>query len=77
VGGDREPQTDKHLPPSTFTGKFLKRSQHLGFGVFLDIWSMAREHPLLPDFIEVLQEGNYVSRAGDGLEQLDLLERVR
>jgi hypothetical protein len=38
---------------------------------------MAREHPLLPDFIEVLQEGNYVGRAGNGLEQLDLLERVR
>jgi hypothetical protein len=23
-GGDRGPQTDKHLPPSTFTGKFLR-----------------------------------------------------
>jgi hypothetical protein len=30
-GGDRGPQTDKHLPPSTFTGKFLRKA---------DIWSM-------------------------------------
>ncbi len=30
----RGPQTDKHLPLSTFTGQFL------GFGVFIDIWSM-------------------------------------
>jgi hypothetical protein len=26
-------QTDKHLPPSTFTGQFLRK------GVFIDIWS--------------------------------------
>ncbi len=30
-GGDRGPLTDKHLPPSTFTGQFL----HFGFGVFI------------------------------------------
>jgi hypothetical protein len=41
-GGDQGPQTDKHLPSSTFTGPFLiyKKSRHLGFGVFIDIWSM-------------------------------------
>ncbi len=33
-GGDRGPQTDKHMPPSTFTCQ-------LGFGVFIDIWSMS------------------------------------
>ncbi len=33
-GGDRGPQTDKHLPPSILTG------QNLGFGVFIDIWFM-------------------------------------
>jgi hypothetical protein len=38
LGGDRGPQTDKHLPPSTFTDQ----SRHLGFGVFIDIWSMDR-----------------------------------
>jgi hypothetical protein len=40
-GGGLTPQTDKHLPPSTFTGIFFK-SRHLGFGfgVFIDIWSM-------------------------------------
>ncbi len=26
----RRPQTDKHPPPSPFTGKFSKKSQHLG-----------------------------------------------
>ncbi len=41
-GGDRGPQTDKHPPPSTFTGHFLKKSRHLGFGVCIDIWSMGR-----------------------------------
>ncbi len=25
-GGDRESQTDKHLPPGTFTGKFLRKA---------------------------------------------------
>jgi hypothetical protein len=24
--GDQEPQTDKHLPPSTFTGKFFRKA---------------------------------------------------
>ncbi len=40
LGGDRGPQTDKHLQPSTFTSQFFKKSRHLGFGVFIDIWSM-------------------------------------
>jgi hypothetical protein len=40
--GDRGPQTDKHLPPSSFIGLFFKKSRHLGFGVFLDIWSMTQ-----------------------------------
>ncbi len=36
-GGDGGgPQTDKHLPPSAFTEK----SRPIGFGVFVDIWSM-------------------------------------
>ncbi len=39
-GGDRGPQADKHLPLSAFTGKFWKESRHLGFGVFIVIWSM-------------------------------------
>jgi hypothetical protein len=42
-GGERGPQTDKSLPPSTFIGQFLRKvrkSQHLGFGVFIVIWSM-------------------------------------
>jgi hypothetical protein len=33
----------RHLPPSSF-----KKSRHLGFGVFLDIWSIekaAEDHP--------------------------------
>ncbi len=30
-------QTDKHLPPSPF-----KKRRHLGFGVFLVIWSMSQ-----------------------------------
>jgi hypothetical protein len=25
-GGDRGPQTDKHLPPSAFTGQFLRKA---------------------------------------------------
>jgi hypothetical protein len=29
------PSIDIHLPPSTFTGNF-KKSQYLGFGVFID-----------------------------------------
>jgi hypothetical protein len=34
----RGPQTDKQLPPSTFTCQFLtKVNRHLGFGVFIDI----------------------------------------
>jgi hypothetical protein len=33
-GGDRGPQTDKHLPPSTLS---FKKSRHLGFGVFLSM----------------------------------------
>ncbi len=40
LGGDIGSQTDKHLPPSTF-----QKSRHLGFGVFIDIWSM--DHPWL------------------------------
>jgi hypothetical protein len=32
------------LPPSTFTGKFFKKSLHLGFGVFVDIWFMGGLH---------------------------------
>ncbi len=36
-GWDRETQIDKHLPPSTLS---FKKSRHLGFGVFIDIWSM-------------------------------------
>jgi hypothetical protein len=36
----RGPQTDKHLPPSTFTGHFFKKSPHLGFVVFIYIWSL-------------------------------------
>ncbi len=39
-GGDRGPQSGKHLPPSTFTGHFFKKSRYLGFDVFIDIWSM-------------------------------------
>ncbi len=43
-GGDRRPQTDKHLPPSTFTftGQFLRRDDILGlvslkiFGTWID-----------------------------------------
>ncbi len=42
-GGDRGPQTDKHLPSSTFAGQFFKKIRHLGFGVFVDIWSMMPE----------------------------------
>jgi hypothetical protein len=42
-GGDRGPRTDKHLPPSTFSGQFL-RNAHIGFGVFIDIWSMPGTH---------------------------------
>ncbi len=30
-GGNRGAQTDKHLPPNTFTGQFFKKSRHLGF----------------------------------------------
>jgi hypothetical protein len=30
----------RHLPPNLFTGPFFKKSRHLGFGVFIDIWSM-------------------------------------
>jgi hypothetical protein len=37
--GGEWPQIDKHLPPSTLLVNFLK-SRHLGFGVFIDIWSM-------------------------------------
>ncbi len=36
--GGKEPQTDKHLPPSTFTGQFWRKAA-FGFGVFIDIWS--------------------------------------
>jgi hypothetical protein len=37
---------DKHLPPSTFKGQLFKKSRQLGFGVFIDIWSMAPlNHP--------------------------------
>jgi hypothetical protein len=40
LGGDGA--SDKHLPPSTFTSQFFKKSRHLGFGVFIDNWSMPR-----------------------------------
>jgi hypothetical protein len=41
--GGEGPQTDKHLLPSTFTGQsIVKESRHLGFDVFIDIWSMPR-----------------------------------
>jgi hypothetical protein len=30
----------RHLPPRPFTGQFLRKGRHLGFGVFIDIWSM-------------------------------------
>jgi hypothetical protein len=43
-GGDRGPQTDKHLPASTFTGKFFKKNRHLGFGILIDFWSMCRSN---------------------------------
>ncbi len=40
-GGDRGSQTDKHLPPSRVPLPVnFKKSRHLGFGVFIDIWSM-------------------------------------
>jgi hypothetical protein len=39
-GGDRGPQRDKHLPPSTLNLPICKKSRHLGFGVLIDIWSM-------------------------------------
>jgi hypothetical protein len=39
------PQPDKHLPPSTFTG-IVKKSQRLGFGVFIDIWSIGAKQGL-------------------------------
>ncbi len=39
-GGWSGPQADKHLPPSTLTDSIFKKSRHLGFGVFIDIWSM-------------------------------------
>ncbi len=42
-GGDRWPQTDKHMAPSTFTGQFFKKSRHLGFGVSIDILSMRQD----------------------------------
>ncbi len=35
LGRGGGPQTDKHLPPSLWS-----KSRHLGFGVFIDIWSM-------------------------------------
>jgi hypothetical protein len=38
--GGRGLTTDMHLPPSTFTGKFFKKNRHVGFAVFIDIWSM-------------------------------------
>jgi hypothetical protein len=31
----------RHLPPSTFSGKFLRKASILEVGVFIDIWSMA------------------------------------
>jgi hypothetical protein len=34
------PQRDKHLPPNPFTGRFLRKDDLLGFGVFIIIWSM-------------------------------------
>ncbi len=39
-GKDRRgggPQTDKHLPPSTFTGQFVKKSRHLGFETIINL----------------------------------------
>jgi hypothetical protein len=54
----RGPQTDKHLPSSTFLyWSIFKKSPHLGFGVFIYIWSMSPilteeelplQHPLPP-----------------------------
>ncbi len=29
---------------NTCTGKIFKKSRHLGFGVFIDIWSMGHTH---------------------------------
>ncbi len=40
-GGGRGHQTDKHLPPSTFTGQFIIKAD-IGFGVFIDIWPMPK-----------------------------------
>jgi len=37
-------QTDKHMPPSTFTGQFLRKADNLRFGIFTDIWSMGNTH---------------------------------
>jgi hypothetical protein len=45
----RGPQTDKHLPPCPFTGQFLK---HLGFGMFMVIWSKDVGYVPLSRFFE-------------------------
>ncbi len=42
--GGPGPQTDKHLPPSTFTGKFLRNADIQGVGVFLVICSMTARY---------------------------------
>ncbi len=43
--GDLGPQTDKHLAAKYIYWSIFKKCRHLGFGVFIDIWSMVT--PLL------------------------------
>jgi hypothetical protein len=38
-GGDRGLRTDKHLPPSTFTGQFKKSRQLIRVLCLIDIWA--------------------------------------
>ncbi len=45
-GGDREPQTDKHLPTSTFTGKVLRKANIQGL-VSLQIFGPCSPTPSL------------------------------
>jgi hypothetical protein len=48
IGGLRQINTCRSVP---LLGQFLRKAEHLGFGVFIDIWSMQiTEQPSVYEF---------------------------
>ncbi len=66
----------RHLPPSPFTGQFFKKSRHLGFAVFLDIWSMVATKVFLLTIFSKILLVLYFFRANMNLEARSVCELI-